>query len=475
MERFLETEKETLKLRLVAALGAVVGLYLHQAQLSLSTALLFSLGYLLYVAYSLALRYYILPRLKSLWVIYGTILIDITALASMLYVARVPDNPLIILFPVFIVYYAIHLGYKGSFFAAGVAGLELGLLLLLSRPDPRQERVLGMEVIVFIIIAAFSGYLGQRGIRDRAEKEVLQGLLSIESGAKSLLEVAKTLNSNLELGPLMDDIAHLVPKITGLPKCIVMLRDESSGHLVGRGTNTDVKELGVSKLDELVEVPGKSSLARRAWEERGPIEYNSFPRTETNGENPSPIASGSVLVIPMFSRGKPMGVIYSFDDRESRTFTESEMRLAQGYGDFSAMAIANAKMYQEAQDKISALVEELGTAVQRFEQMRGSRKRAVIGVNGLSIDTVAQKVTLMGKPVDLSPTEFRLLQSLAEQSGTPLTQDALFRRTWGDVYHGQTNVVDVYIHRLRKKLEDDASSPKRIVTVRGIGYKLSDN
>ena len=55
-----------------------------------------------------------------------------------------------------------------------------------------------------------------------------------------------------------------------------------------------------------------------------------------------------------------------------------------------------------------------------------------------------------------------------------MSQEVLFRKTWGDVYRGQTNSVDVYIHRLRRKLEDNVSSPKRIVTVRGMGYKLTE-
>ena len=170
-----------------------------------------------------------------------------------------------------------------------------------------------------------------------------------------------------------------------------------------------------------------------------------------------------------------MGVLYCFDEDESRVFTETELRLAKGYGDLTAMAVSNARLYQASQERIASLLTELEATVNRLERMREPRRRTVMNVNGLQIDTTAQKVSLLGRQVDLSPTEYRLLKALAETAGTPVSQEHLFRMTWGDVDKGQTNVVDVYIHRLRRKLEEDASSPKRILTVRGAGYKLSDN
>ena len=81
--------------------------------------------------------------------------------------------------------------------------------------------------------------------------------------------------------------------------------------------------------------------------------------------------------------------------------------------------------------------------------------------------------TLNGQEVKLTPTEFEMLYQLAESAGTPLNQETLLRRVWAQNYVAQGNVVDVCIHRLRRKIEDDPTAPKRILTVRGAGYMLS--
>ncbi|MBM2826071.1 MAG: two component transcriptional regulator, winged helix family [Dehalococcoidia bacterium] len=476
MERFLRTEKETLKLRLVAALGATAGLYFHQHTLSIPMALVLSIAYVLYVIYSLVLRYYILPKFSSVYLIYGMILVDTAALISTLFVTGTLNTALVILFPVFIIYYSIHLGYVGSLFAATTAAVGLVAFALLNGLGPDIERILPVQAILFYIVAAFSGYLGQKSIREQAEKEALQDLLNVESGARSLLDVAKTLNSTLDLDLLLQDITQLSPRITGLSKCVALLLDEGNGKLVGRASNVDVKELGVERIEDIVEVPTGNSLARRSWVSGDPVVLsNSSEGPDSSFTDVSSFGHGSVMAVPLISGGRPAGVLYCFDDDGGRVFTETELRLAKGYGDLTAMAVSNARLYQASQERIASLLTELEATVTRLERMREPRRRTVMSVNGLQIDTTAQKVSLLGRPVDLSPTEYRLLKALAETAGTPVSQEHLFRKTWGDVYKGQTNVVDVYIHRLRRKLEEDASSPKRILTVRGAGYKLSDN
>ena len=117
---------------------------------------------------------------------------------------------------------------------------------------------------------------------------------------------------------------------------------------------------------------------------------------------------------------------------------------------------------------------ERQTSELRLVAALGAAAILYLNQTSLRIDTASQTVTVDHAQVDLSPTEFKLLRALAEEAGIALSQERLFRKTWGDVYKGQSNLVDVYIHRLRKKLETDASSPKRILTVRGAGYKLSE-
>ena len=475
MERFIRTERETLKLRLVAALGAATGLYLHQDKLTLSLALLLAAVYLLYLLYCLALRYYILPRTPYVGMIYVMIVVDTAALTSMLFVTRTVNTTLIVLFPLFIIYYSIHLGYAGSFLAATLATVGLVTFGLLQGINGGLDKILVVQVVLFYIIATFSGYLGHKSIRQETEKEALQELLNVESGARSLLDVARTLNSTLDLDLLLQDISDLAPRITGFSKCVAMLVNEDTGVLIGKATNLEITELGVDRIEDLIDVPLASSLAMRAWESNAPVAFSNKEENEDGIPASRNLGDGIILAIPLVSGGKRVGIIYAFEGRRGYALTEAAMQLAKGYGDLSAMAIANAKLYGEAQDRITSLVKQLEATVNRIERMREPKRKTVLNINGLRIDTIEEKVSVGRKSLELSPTEYRLLYALAETAGTPVSPDYLFRKTWGDVYRGQTNVVDVYIHRLRKKLEDDASSPRRILTVRGIGYKLAAN
>ena len=74
--------------------------------------------------------------------------------------------------------------------------------------------------------------------------------------------------------------------------------------------------------------------------------------------------------------------------------------------------------------------------------------------------------------MDLPPRDFELLHALALEAGHVVALDDLLSRVWGAEYAGEPQVVYVHIRWLREKLEDDPHDPKRIVTVRGVGYKL---
>ncbi|MEV4517623.1 response regulator transcription factor [Dactylosporangium sp. NPDC049525] len=89
----------------------------------------------------------------------------------------------------------------------------------------------------------------------------------------------------------------------------------------------------------------------------------------------------------------------------------------------------------------------------------------------LEILPEAGEVRVAGDPVALTRTEFRLLCELAEHPGLVLTRQQLLQRVWEyDV--GDERLVDVHVGRLRQKIEEDSRTPRRLVTVRGMGYKL---
>jgi DNA-binding response OmpR family regulator len=90
----------------------------------------------------------------------------------------------------------------------------------------------------------------------------------------------------------------------------------------------------------------------------------------------------------------------------------------------------------------------------------------------LEVDPAAHTVTRNGQPVSLSPREFDLLHALALHAGAVIPTGDLLAQVWGAEFIGQPQAIYVHIRWLREKLEEDPDHPRRIVTVRGVGYKL---
>ena len=93
-------------------------------------------------------------------------------------------------------------------------------------------------------------------------------------------------------------------------------------------------------------------------------------------------------------------------------------------------------------------------------------------VGDLTIDPQAHTVLLQDQPLNLPPREFDLLYALALAAGHVVSAEDLIARVWGAEYSGEPQVVYVHIRWLREKIEDDPNHPHRILTVRGVGYKL---
>ena len=93
-------------------------------------------------------------------------------------------------------------------------------------------------------------------------------------------------------------------------------------------------------------------------------------------------------------------------------------------------------------------------------------------VGDISIDPRTHTVEVKGIPVDLTPSEFKLLLTFAQDAEQIISSDDLLARVWGAEYIGQPQVVYVHLRGLRKKIEENPNRPKRIITVRGVGYKL---
>ncbi|MBE9501825.1 MAG: response regulator transcription factor [Dehalococcoidia bacterium] len=90
----------------------------------------------------------------------------------------------------------------------------------------------------------------------------------------------------------------------------------------------------------------------------------------------------------------------------------------------------------------------------------------------LEIDLPRHQVTLGDSVLSLSRKEFELLAFLAKNRGLVISRDTLLEKIWGYEYEGDTRTVDVHIRWLREKIESDSANPRRILTVRGVGYKF---
>jgi DNA-binding response OmpR family regulator len=122
---------------------------------------------------------------------------------------------------------------------------------------------------------------------------------------------------------------------------------------------------------------------------------------------------------------------------------------------------------------VDVLIAHIKAVLRRHESASDSvQPAAPITISDLTLDPSAHTVSLAGKPVELSPKEFNLLHALAIEPNHVRSVDDLLAIVWGAEFIGQPQVVYVHIRWLREKLEKDPNHPKRIVTVRGVGYKL---
>ena len=104
---------------------------------------------------------------------------------------------------------------------------------------------------------------------------------------------------------------------------------------------------------------------------------------------------------------------------------------------------------------------------------RGTREATdLVRAGDLTIDLLAHEVSLQGRRVDLTPTEFRLLEILAGHPNQVFTRMQLIDRVQGHAFDGYERTVDAHVKNLRGKVEPDPRNPRYIMTVYGVGYKF---
>ena len=113
----------------------------------------------------------------------------------------------------------------------------------------------------------------------------------------------------------------------------------------------------------------------------------------------------------------------------------------------------------------------------RAVMRRSAAREEDLGTDALQVDDIAldperHEVRIRGEQVQLPLKEFELLHVLLANAGRVITREQLIDRVWGSDYVGDTKTLDVHVKRLRSKVEKDPANPQRIVTIRGLGYKL---
>ncbi len=116
------------------------------------------------------------------------------------------------------------------------------------------------------------------------------------------------------------------------------------------------------------------------------------------------------------------------------------------------------------------LIARVKANLRRIDVDKTGNQNNIIMSGNLSIDLDKYEVKKGDEIIDLTLREFELLKFLATQENQVFTREQLLKDVWGYEYYGDIRTVDVTVRRLREKIEDDSSSPKYILTKRGVGY-----
>ncbi|MFP5576615.1 MAG: response regulator [Acidimicrobiia bacterium] len=122
--------------------------------------------------------------------------------------------------------------------------------------------------------------------------------------------------------------------------------------------------------------------------------------------------------------------------------------------------------------RIRELVARMRAVMRRTAERGVDLPTDAIQVEDIALDPERHEVRIRGEQVQLPLKEFELLHVLLANAGRVITREQLIDRVWGSDYVGDTKTLDVHVKRLRGKVEVDPAHPRRIVTIRGLGYKL---
>jgi two-component system, OmpR family, response regulator MtrA len=121
---------------------------------------------------------------------------------------------------------------------------------------------------------------------------------------------------------------------------------------------------------------------------------------------------------------------------------------------------------------LAELASRVRAQLRRRALPTASAKGAVQAIGWLHIDYEGMEVLVDGRPVSLTPSEFRILMLLSQQPGRVFSRREIMRHVWHSTHAGDSRAADSHVVTLRRKIEKDPQTPSRLLTVRGTGYKL---
>lgn len=114
---------------------------------------------------------------------------------------------------------------------------------------------------------------------------------------------------------------------------------------------------------------------------------------------------------------------------------------------------------------------ELLARLRALLRRRRAARQSVLAAGGVALDAIRRRASRNGRALDLSPKELMVLEYLVRHAGVLVTRDMIGEAVWGADYNALSNIVEVFINRLRQKI-DLVNEPSLIVTIRGSGYML---
>ena len=121
------------------------------------------------------------------------------------------------------------------------------------------------------------------------------------------------------------------------------------------------------------------------------------------------------------------------------------------------------------------LVARLRAILRRPNPIATEDKLQLLQVCDLALNLATHEATRAGRVIEVTLTEYNLLQLFMSHVGQALDRQTILNQVWGYDFLGETNIIEVYVRYLREKIEDSPSSPRYIQTIRGVGYIMKGN